>query len=102
VVFFALKGKRFLMAKLLQYHCRFILFACAVKYKGMNTKGVFSGQPALILSNHINYLDVLILAAINPLGFLAKKEVGHWGILGRFNCYNERNFCQSREYGITG
>lgn len=80
--FFRIKGKRFLMAKLLQYHCRFILFACAVKYKGMNTKGVFSGQPALILSNHINYLDVLILAAINPLGFLAKKEVGHWGILG--------------------
>ena len=80
--FFRIKRKRFLMAKLLQCHCRFILFACAVKYKAMNTKGVFSAQPALILSNHINYLDVLILAAINPMGFLAKKEVGQWGILG--------------------
>ncbi|NRA65446.1 MAG: 1-acyl-sn-glycerol-3-phosphate acyltransferase [Pseudobacteriovorax sp.] len=36
----------------------------------------------LVLSNHVSYLDVVILAAARPMTFVAKTEVGTWPVLG--------------------
>jgi len=38
----------------------------------------------LIVSNHLSYLDVLVLAARQPVVFVAKKEVRAWPVLGWF------------------
>lgn len=38
--------------------------------------------PSLILANHVSYLDVVILGSLFPCGFLAKKEVAHWPVVG--------------------
>jgi 1-acyl-sn-glycerol-3-phosphate acyltransferase len=32
--------------------------------------------PRLIVSNHVSWLDILVLGAIEPMTFLAKKEIG--------------------------
>ena len=37
----------------------------------------------LIVANHISWLDVVALAAVEPATFLAKREVGEWPLLGR-------------------
>jgi 1-acyl-sn-glycerol-3-phosphate acyltransferase len=36
----------------------------------------------LVVSNHISYLDVLVLSAIFPCSFVAKDEVQHWPVIG--------------------
>jgi lyso-ornithine lipid O-acyltransferase len=36
----------------------------------------------LIVSNHLSYLDILVLAARQPLVFVAKSEVRRWPVLG--------------------
>ena len=36
----------------------------------------------LLVGNHLSYLDVLVLASIRPLSFLAKSEVARWPVLG--------------------
>ncbi|WP_303392117.1 1-acyl-sn-glycerol-3-phosphate acyltransferase [Kitasatospora sp. NA04385] len=37
---------------------------------------------ALLVSNHISWLDVLLIAAVRPGRMLAKTEVGRWPVLG--------------------
>lgn len=47
-------------------------------------QGHFSHEgPRIYVGNHVSYLDILLLMAVNPnIAFLAKKEVKSWPILG--------------------
>lgn len=38
----------------------------------------------LLVSNHLSYLDVMVLAALAPSVFVAKREVKHWPVFGWF------------------
>jgi 1-acyl-sn-glycerol-3-phosphate acyltransferase len=38
----------------------------------------------LLVCNHLSYLDVLVLAALTPSLYVAKSEVKHWPVFGRF------------------
>ncbi|MDO8977684.1 MAG: lysophospholipid acyltransferase family protein [Afipia sp.] len=39
-------------------------------------------SPALILSNHASWLDIIVLGAIAPVVFVAKSEVADWPLFG--------------------
>lgn len=54
-----------------------------VGYK-LTHQGEFSEHgPRIYVGNHVSYLDILLLMAVNPkVAFLAKKEVRSWPILG--------------------
>ncbi len=44
------------------------------------------GEPpthGLVVSNHLSYLDILILSAAMPCFFVAKMEIGGWPIFGK-------------------
>ena len=36
------------------------------------------GGPALVLANHVSWLDIPVLASLQPLSFVAKSEVAGW------------------------
>jgi 1-acyl-sn-glycerol-3-phosphate acyltransferase len=36
----------------------------------------------LVVSNHVGFLDILVMSAWRPLIFVAKQEVAHWPIIG--------------------
>lgn len=38
--------------------------------------------PTLIASNHVSWLDIVVLSAVAPLSFIAKREVGGWPFFG--------------------
>ncbi len=38
----------------------------------------------LLVCNHLSYLDILVLSALAPCVFVAKREVKHWPIFGWF------------------
>lgn len=38
--------------------------------------------PLLIASNHVSWLDIVVLSSVAPLSFVAKKEVGAWPFFG--------------------
>lgn len=45
------------------------------------------GRPparGLVVCNHLSYLDVLVLASLRPVTFVAKAEVARWPIFGAF------------------
>ena len=38
--------------------------------------------PLLIVSNHVSWLDILVLSTVAPVSFVAKREVAGWPIFG--------------------
>jgi lyso-ornithine lipid O-acyltransferase len=40
-----------------------------------------SGQ-CLIVSNHVSWIDIVVLSAVSPLSFVAKREVAGWPFFG--------------------
>jgi 1-acyl-sn-glycerol-3-phosphate acyltransferase len=40
------------------------------------------GGPMLIVSNHVSWLDIVVLSAMAPVSFVAKREVNSWPFFG--------------------
>ena len=38
--------------------------------------------PLLVVSNHVSWMDILVLSAVAPVSFVAKKEVNGWPFFG--------------------
>ncbi len=45
-------------------------------------QGVLPPAPALLVANHVSWLDIPLLSAIAPLSFISKREVGTWPLFG--------------------
>jgi lyso-ornithine lipid O-acyltransferase len=39
-------------------------------------------RPLLLVSNHVSWLDIMVLGSISPLSFIAKAEVRDWPVFG--------------------
>jgi len=53
--------------------------------RGMGLNSTLRGIPVaegLLVSNHVSYLDILVLARHQPMVFISKAEVRNWPILG--------------------
>jgi len=51
----------------------------------LRVRASYRGQPparGLLVSNHLSYVDILVLAAQQPAVFVAKSEVRQWPIIG--------------------
>ena len=38
--------------------------------------------PAFVVSNHVSWLDIIVLSAVAPVSFVAKQEVSRWPFFG--------------------
>jgi 1-acyl-sn-glycerol-3-phosphate acyltransferase len=41
-----------------------------------------AAAPALILSNHVSWLDICVISALTPVVFISKSEVARWPVFG--------------------
>jgi 1-acyl-sn-glycerol-3-phosphate acyltransferase len=56
---------------------------CALIGVRIREVGVRSAaSPALILSNHVSWLDICVISALAPVVFVAKSEVAGWPLFG--------------------
>jgi 1-acyl-sn-glycerol-3-phosphate acyltransferase len=54
--------------------------------KVLDIKTQVDGKPpicGLVVSNHLSYLDIIIISAAMPCFFVAKMEIGSWPFFGR-------------------
>lgn len=49
---------------------------------GLDVRGDASKETALVVSNHVSWLDILVLQAAMPVVFVAKSEIRSWPVLG--------------------
>jgi 1-acyl-sn-glycerol-3-phosphate acyltransferase len=53
----------------------------------------------LVVSNHLSYLDILVLSATVPCAFISKAEVARWPIIGRFARWAGTVFVERQKKG---
>ena len=61
-----------------------------------------TASPALILSNHVSWLDICVIAALAPVVFIAKSEVAGWPVLGWLARLQRTIFINRRARHQTG
>ena len=44
----------------------------------VTVRGAPAAAPCLLVSNHISYVDILVLAAYSPARFVSKAEIADW------------------------
>ncbi|MEU3626578.1 1-acyl-sn-glycerol-3-phosphate acyltransferase [Amycolatopsis coloradensis] len=57
-------------------------FGVRLVVRGEESLRAVPGRGALVVNNHISWLDIIAVNAIQPMRALAKKEVGAWPVLG--------------------
>lgn len=62
------------------FHRLFVwLFALRVTQSGTPPA---AGEAALVLANHVSWLDIVALGSLRPLSFIAKSEIAGWPLIG--------------------
>jgi 1-acyl-sn-glycerol-3-phosphate acyltransferase len=61
--------------------CRFLLRTINVRF---TVEGEARPRTGVVASNHVSYVDILVLAAATPQVFLAKSEVRSWPVFNWF------------------
>jgi 1-acyl-sn-glycerol-3-phosphate acyltransferase len=72
-------------ARLVRWFFRSVLRAFGVRLAVFNAGGLepVAGRGALVVNNHISWLDIVAINAAQPMRAQAKSEVRSWPLLGR-------------------
>jgi lyso-ornithine lipid O-acyltransferase len=78
---------------------RYLLFVLGVK---VVRKGVPDMRtPILIASNHLSWLDIVVISSLRPVSFIAKSEVGTWPVFGTLARLQRSIFVERQRRGKT-
>lgn len=69
-----------LMRSLPHFYHRSVAWLLRVKVRRVGHAP--AAAPTLFVSNHISWLDIVVLSAVLPASFIAKQEVGTWPFFG--------------------
>ena len=61
---------------------RWCTYICNVLGVRIRQHGTLLPTSGLIVSNHISWLDIIVLGALGPFGFVSKYEVVEWPVVG--------------------
>lgn len=78
---YALKKKK-LRGKMVHLYARVMLTLMGVQVKPIGE--LSQARPLLVVSNHISYLDILILFSLIDCRFVPKKEISTWPVINHF------------------
>jgi 1-acyl-sn-glycerol-3-phosphate acyltransferase len=69
--------------RIIQFWCKRLLsiFEIEVKLEGFESY-FFNEKKYLIVSNHISWLDIIVIQSIKPSIFVAKSDVASWPLFG--------------------
>ncbi len=78
-------------------------FACAMIGLTINESGTRPRDvPALILSNHSSWIDIVALSALAPVSFVAKSEIAGWPVFGTLARLQRSIFVDRNNRRATG
>jgi 1-acyl-sn-glycerol-3-phosphate acyltransferase len=63
-----------------QHWSRRLLEICGVRCEHVNAGPI--GKHAMVVANHVSWLDIFVINALHPCRFIAKSEVRGWPVLG--------------------
>lgn len=61
---------------------RQLVAICGVKMRFDHSLQMKSASPALIICNHISWLDIFVINTLHPCRFVAKSDIRSWPLIG--------------------
>ncbi|MBK9315738.1 MAG: 1-acyl-sn-glycerol-3-phosphate acyltransferase [Acidobacteria bacterium] len=71
---------------------RSLLSLLDVRVMTEGLKPEYLRKPHLLVSNHLSYLDIIVIDSVLPSSFVAKTEIGGWPLLGPLAGYGKSVF----------
>jgi 1-acyl-sn-glycerol-3-phosphate acyltransferase len=59
------------------------------------------GEAALVLANHVSWLDIIAVGSLRPLSFVAKSEIAGWPVIGTLAALQRTVFIDRARRGAT-
>lgn len=59
------------------------------------------GEAALVLANHVSWLDIIAIGSLRPLSFVAKSEIAGWPVIGVLASLQRTLFIDRARRGAT-
>ncbi|GJD44161.1 hypothetical protein AFCDBAGC_2025 [Methylobacterium cerastii] len=59
------------------------------------------GEAALVLANHVSWLDIIAIGSLRPLSFVAKSEIAGWPVVGTLAALQRTVFIDRARRGAT-
>ncbi len=59
-----------------------LLRLCGVQVKIGRSQGVQAASRALIVANHVSWLDIFVINSLHPCRFVAKSDIRGWPLIG--------------------
>lgn len=72
-------GRRSGLAPVLFHRVFLRLFSVRITQSGSPPA---ADEAALVLANHVSWLDIAVIGALRPLSFVAKSEIAGWPVIG--------------------
>ncbi len=79
---------------------RYLLFVLGVRVEKVGA--LDARKPILIASNHLSWLDIVVISSLAPVSFIAKSEVGAWPLFGTLARLQRSIFVERERRGKTG
>jgi 1-acyl-sn-glycerol-3-phosphate acyltransferase len=68
--------------RLTMYWCRAVIAALGVRIRIAGGRSAGGAQGALVVANHVSWLDIPLVAAVRPGRMVAKSEIASYPVLG--------------------
>ena len=94
-----LLGRRAGLAPMLFHRVFLRLFSVRVTQSGTPPA---SGEAALVLANHVSWLDIIAIGALRPLSFVAKSEIAGWPVISTFAALQRTIYIDRQRRKATG
>ena len=79
---------------------RVLLVALGVR---VHVRGELAARrPLVLVANHLSWLDIQVLAALAPVRFVSKAEVGSWPVIGWLARLSRSVFIEREKRGTVG
>jgi len=81
--------------------CRVLLALLRIRVHALGRPS--AARPRLLVANHVSWADILVLASLEPMSFLAKRDVASWPLISSFAKAQRTVFVdRSRKRSIPG
>jgi 1-acyl-sn-glycerol-3-phosphate acyltransferase len=82
LVFFPRRAWRLRRASQRFFYRTWARALCRLLGVRVELEGPAPGLPCLLVTNHLSYLDILVIASVLPARFVAKREIESWLLVG--------------------
>ena len=93
-----LLGRRAGLAPVLFHRVFLRLFSVRVTQSGTPPA---PGEAALVLANHVSWLDIIAIGSLRPLSFVAKSEIAGWPVISSLAALQRTLYIDRQRRGAT-